>query len=230
MDNLPLTAWRGRSEPGQAVAVRLRGRCQISSHWLLASRQRRAMMASAPVTVHLMPESLRRWATIALHPASTDPSNCTSDYLLLGYVPGHGWPGPERGLDLSGEGDADRAGSSLAVGKVASHTGGARITPICALWSGKPGEGGTTSGGYRTSVLSCPSQHVTVIAVTEQSRDAVTVQVAVTATQDSVRAAKVAAVLSKRCRTVLTERSRSITHITRSLTAFPRRRLPQALQ
>src|SRR2546430_4756971 len=58
--------------------------------------------------------------TMCLHAPSTGPSNCTSDCLLLGYVPGHGWPGPERGLDLSGEGDADRAGGSLAVGKVAS--------------------------------------------------------------------------------------------------------------
>ena len=68
MGNLQLPVWGGRSGPGQAVAVWLLGRCQISSHWLLASRQRRAIMASAPATVHLMPESLRRWATIALHP------------------------------------------------------------------------------------------------------------------------------------------------------------------
>ena len=54
MGYLPLTAWRGRSEPGQAVAVWLRGRCQIGlPSWLLASRQRRAMMASAPATVQL---------------------------------------------------------------------------------------------------------------------------------------------------------------------------------
>jgi hypothetical protein len=43
------------------------------------------------------------------------------------------------------------------------------------------------------------------------ARDAATAQVAVTADQDSVRAAKVAAVLIKRCRTVLTERCRYIT-------------------
>jgi hypothetical protein len=36
-------------------------------------------------------------------------------------------------------------------------------------------------------------------------------QVAVTAAQDSVRAAKVTAVLIRRCRTVLTERCRYIT-------------------
>ena len=39
-------------------------------------------------------------------------------------------------------------------------------------------------------------------------RDAVTAQVAVTADQDSVRAAKVTPLLIKRCRTVLTERCR----------------------
>ena len=42
-------------------------------------------------------------------------------------------------------------------------------------------------------------------------RDATTAQVAVTVAQDSVRAAKVTAVLVKRCRTVLTERCRYIT-------------------
>ena len=42
-------------------------------------------------------------------------------------------------------------------------------------------------------------------------RDAATAQVAVTADQDAVRAAKVTAVLIKRCRTVLTERCRYIT-------------------
>jgi hypothetical protein len=60
------------------------------------------------------------------------------------------------------------------------------------------------------SVLSCPSQRVTVMAVTGQSvmpRQ----QVTVTAAQDSVRAAKVTAVLIQRCRTVLTERCRYIT-------------------
>src|SRR6266851_3347811 len=41
--------------------------------------------------------------------------------------------------------------------------------------------------------------------------DAATVRVAVTAGQDAVRAAKVTAVLIKRCRTVLTERCRYIT-------------------
>src|ERR1035441_996250 len=71
--NNPLPAWRGRSEPGQAVAVWLRGRCQISSQWLLASRQRRAMMASAPGTVQRIPDNFRRWPTTALQPASTTP-------------------------------------------------------------------------------------------------------------------------------------------------------------
>jgi hypothetical protein len=42
-------------------------------------------------------------------------------------------------------------------------------------------------------------------------RDAATAQVAVTADQDAVRAAKVTAVLIKRCRTVLTEHCRYIT-------------------
>jgi hypothetical protein len=42
-------------------------------------------------------------------------------------------------------------------------------------------------------------------------RDAATAQVAVTAGQDSVKAAKVTAVLIKRCRTVLMERCRCIT-------------------
>lgn len=42
-------------------------------------------------------------------------------------------------------------------------------------------------------------------------RDAATAQVAATADQDSVRAAKVTAVLIKHCRTVLTERCRYIT-------------------
>ena len=52
---------------------------------------------------------------------------------------------------------------------------------------------------------------MTVIAVTRQSvcRDS---QVAVTADQDSARAAEVTAVLIKRCRTVLTERCRYITN------------------
>jgi len=42
-------------------------------------------------------------------------------------------------------------------------------------------------------------------------RDAATARVAVTVAQDSVRAAKITAVLIKRCRTVLTERCRYIT-------------------
>jgi hypothetical protein len=42
-------------------------------------------------------------------------------------------------------------------------------------------------------------------------RDAATAQVTVTADHDAVRAAKVTAVLIKRCRTVLTERCRYIT-------------------
>ncbi len=42
-------------------------------------------------------------------------------------------------------------------------------------------------------------------------RDAATAQVAVTAHQDSIGAAKITAVLNKRCRTVLTERCRYIT-------------------
>jgi hypothetical protein len=42
-------------------------------------------------------------------------------------------------------------------------------------------------------------------------RDAATAQVTVTANQDSVRVAKVTALLIKRCRTVLTERCRYIT-------------------
>jgi hypothetical protein len=52
---------------------------------------------------------------------------------------------------------------------------------------------------------------VTVIAVTGTVRDAAAAQVAVTAGQDSVKAAKVTAVLVKRCRTVLAERCRYIT-------------------
>jgi hypothetical protein len=66
-------------------------------------------------------------------------------------------------------------------------------------------------GGYRTSVLSRPSQCVTMIVVTGQSLMPRLQQVTVTADQDSVRAVKVTAVPIKRCRTVLTERRRDIT-------------------
>jgi hypothetical protein len=45
----------------------------------------------------------------------------------------------------------------------------------------------------------------------QAARDAATAQVAVTADQDSVKAAKVTAVLIKRCRTVLAVRCRYIT-------------------
>jgi hypothetical protein len=67
-------------------------------------------------------------------------------------------------------------------------------------------------GGYRTSVLSRQSQRVTMIARHRAVREAATAQVALPAGQDSVRAAKVTAVLIiKRCRTVLTQRCRYIT-------------------
>jgi len=48
MGNLLPSALRGRSGPGQAVAVWLRGRCQICSRWPIASRQRKA---TGPVNV-----------------------------------------------------------------------------------------------------------------------------------------------------------------------------------
>jgi len=66
-------------------------------------------------------------------------------------------------------------------------------------------------GGYRTPVISRPSQRVTVIARHRAVRDAETAQVAVTADQDAARAEKVTAVLIKRYRTVLTERCCYIT-------------------
>ena len=108
--------------PGQAAPDRLRGCCQISSQRPLACWQRRVRMPVAPGWVQCMPDSLRRCPMIALHPASMGPSNCTSGCLLLSsvHVPGHGGPSAERRLDLSGEGDADRASGSLAAGKVAS--------------------------------------------------------------------------------------------------------------
>jgi hypothetical protein len=65
------------------------------------------------------------------------------------------------------------------------------------------------NGGYRTSVLSRPSRRVTVIAVTGQSVMP-TAHVAVTADRNS--AAKLTAVLIKRCGHVLTERCRYITN------------------
>ena len=37
---------------------------QTVSHWPLASRQRSAMMASAPATVQRMPDCLSRWPMI----------------------------------------------------------------------------------------------------------------------------------------------------------------------
>jgi len=71
--------------------------------------------------------------------------------------------------------------------------------------------GSAQIGGYRTPVISRPSQRVTVIARHRAVRDAETAQVAVTADQDAARAEKVTAVLIKRCRTVLTERCCYIT-------------------
>ena len=67
---------------------------------------------------------------------------------------------------------------------------------------------------------------MTVIAVTRAVRDAATAQVAVTADQDAVRAAKVTAVLIKRCRTVLTERRRYITNNEVANSCFDRRSGP----
>ena len=58
---------------GQAAPVWLCGAPQAASHWLLASRQRRAVMASAPAMVHLMPDIFRRCPMTALQPASTAP-------------------------------------------------------------------------------------------------------------------------------------------------------------
>jgi hypothetical protein len=36
----------------------------VASHWLLASAVRRAMMASAPLTVQCMPDCFSRWPMI----------------------------------------------------------------------------------------------------------------------------------------------------------------------
>src|SRR5260221_4429656 len=44
----------------------------MASQVLLASRQRRAMMASAPLTVQCMPDCLRRWPTMVLQLAFDD--------------------------------------------------------------------------------------------------------------------------------------------------------------
>src|ERR1022692_284720 len=63
------------------AAVAWPGWVRISSQRSLASRQRRARMPVAPCSVHLMPESFRRWPTIDLHPASTapEPANMPSE-------------------------------------------------------------------------------------------------------------------------------------------------------
>ena len=77
---------------------------------------------------------------------------------------------------------------------------------------GQPdGRNAAHSGRYRASVLCPPSQPVTGGSRHRAVRDAATAQVMVTADQDPGRAAKVTAVLIKRCRTVLTERCRYIT-------------------
>jgi hypothetical protein len=87
----------------------------------------------------------------------------------------------------------------------------AQSTQICAPERRSAGAALVAhNGGYRTSAVSRPSQLVTVIAVTGQSVMP-TAQVAMTADQDAVRAAKATAVLIKRCRTVLTERCHYIT-------------------
>jgi hypothetical protein len=49
------------------------GLLQTASHVLLASRQRRAMMASAPLTVQCMPACLSLCPTTVLQLASTTP-------------------------------------------------------------------------------------------------------------------------------------------------------------
>jgi hypothetical protein len=95
-------------------------------------------------------------------------------------VPGYGGPGTERRLDLGGEGDADRAGGSLAVGEIArawpeaeliiiddsSHTGSTVMTEEAHAaadrlykqitkrsWAlGRPISRHATSYPYRTSV------------------------------------------------------------------------------
>ena len=58
---------------GQAALAWLRFECQIWSSGRLACSQRSAEMASAPATVHLMPDDFRRWPMTALQPASTTP-------------------------------------------------------------------------------------------------------------------------------------------------------------
>ena len=49
------------------------GVLQMASQVLLASRQRRAMMASAPLTVQCMPDCLSLWPMTVLQLASTTP-------------------------------------------------------------------------------------------------------------------------------------------------------------
>src|SRR5260221_1162309 len=126
----------------------------MASHWLLASWQRRAVMAPAPATVHLMPDNFRRWPMTALHPASTGPSNCASDCLVLSsfHVPGHGGPGSERGLGLGREGGGDRASGPLVMREQAGPqpvVNGARpdAQPGGRLADARP----ATSEGRRTS-------------------------------------------------------------------------------